>query len=91
MPEIVWSDYVRFRAELRGFDLDAIADILRYSPERYRDTETGRFVAVGRCVGRLVAVPYERDRDLLCPVTVHATTRQQVRFRLRTGRYAIDE
>jgi uncharacterized protein YuzE len=59
--------------------------IIRYSSERYFDTETGRAVVVGRHNKQLVMIPYEVDNDTITPVTVHATCRQQIRFRLRTG------
>jgi hypothetical protein len=38
---------MKYRARLRGFDLDAIESILIFGQERYRDTVTGRVVAVG--------------------------------------------
>ena len=91
MPQIVWSSYLRYRAELRGFDLAKIEEILRFSGERYYDTVTGREIAVGKHDNRLVIIPYERSGDLITPVTIHSTTRQQIRFRLRTGRFAINE
>jgi hypothetical protein len=31
-------------------------------------------------------IPYEEDETTLTPVTIHATTRQQIKFRLNTGR-----
>jgi hypothetical protein len=91
MPQIVWSNYLRYRAELRGFDLAKIEEILRFSGERYYDTVTGREIAVGKHDNRLVIIPYERSGELITPVTIHSTTRQQIRFRLRTGRFAINE
>ena len=91
MPQIIWSNYLRYRAELRGFDLAKIEEILRFSGERYYDTVTGREIAVGKHDNRLVIIPYERSGELITPVTIHSTTRQQIRFRLRTGRFAINE
>ncbi len=91
MPQIIWSNYLRYRAELRGFDLAKIEEILRFSGERYYDTVTGREIAVGKHDNRLVIIPYERSGDLITPVTIHPTTRQQIRFRLKTGRFAIYE
>lgn len=85
--QLVWTDYLRYRAELRGFDLNEMEDIVRYSTERYFDTATGRPIVVGHIAGVLVMIPYELTEDLLTPVTIHATTRQQVNFRLRTGRF----
>jgi hypothetical protein len=85
--EIVWTDYIQHRARLRGFDLAKIEQIVRYSPERYLDTVTGRAVAVGRHDDVLIVVPYEASGRSLTPITVHATTRQQISFRLKTGRF----
>lgn len=91
MPEITWSDYLRYRARLRGFDLSKIEEILRYSGERYYDTVTGRAIAIGKYNNLLVMIPYEDDGNSITPVTIHATTRQQIQFRLRSGRFVIDE
>jgi len=38
--KIVWSGYMKYRTELRGFDFRKIEDVLRYSKERYFDTIT---------------------------------------------------
>lgn len=46
--DIIWTDYMRYRAKLRGFDIAKIEHIMRYSSERYVDTATGRTVVVGR-------------------------------------------
>jgi len=83
----IWSDYIKYRAESRGFDLTKIEKILRYSGERYFDTVTHRLVAVGKHDDRLVMIPYEKSVDSIKPVTIHATTRQQIKFRLKTGRF----
>ena len=84
---IVWTDYLRYRADLRGFDLDVLEQILRYSSERYVDAETGRQIVVGRHDTRLVMVAYEEPGGNMVPVTVHAISRQQITFRLRMGRF----
>ncbi len=76
-----------YRAKLRGFDLDKIEYIIRYSTERYYDIATQRLVVVGGHNEILVLVPYEHDGDKIIPITVHATTRQQINFRLKTGRF----
>jgi hypothetical protein len=77
---------MRYRAELRGFDLTKLEHILRHSDERYLDIETQRKVVVGRHDEQLVIIPYDVEADTITPVTVHATTRQQIRLRLQTGR-----
>ena len=87
MPLINWTDYLRYRAGLRGFDLAKLERIIRHSSERYFDTETGRSIVVGRHGRKLVMIPYEMKGDLIEPVTVHATTHHQIQFRLRTGRF----
>ena len=91
MQTIIWSDYLLYRAELRGFDIEKIESILRYSGERYFDTVTGREIAVGKHDNILVIIPYDIEGEQIIPVTIHSTTRQQIRFRLRTGRFTIDE
>ncbi len=83
---IYFTEYLRYRAETRGFDLTLLEAILRHSSERYHDTETGRSVAVGKHRNALVLIPYETNDSTITPVTVHATTRQQIKFRLQTGR-----
>ena len=86
MPDIVWTDYLRYRAKLRNYDLDLLEKIVRHSGERYFDTETERTVIVGRHEKHLVMIACEMYDDSITPVTVHAITRQQISFRLRTGR-----
>ena len=44
---IIWTDYMKYRANLRGYDLSVIEDILRYNEERYFDMVTGRYVVIG--------------------------------------------
>jgi hypothetical protein len=91
MMNIIWTEYLQYRVDLRGFDLAEIEHIIRHSGERYLDTETRRTVVVGRHNRQLVMIPYEMDEENLIPVTIHATTRQQIRFRLRTGRFTTNE
>ncbi|MEW6419469.1 MAG: hypothetical protein AB1480_15375 [Nitrospirota bacterium] len=84
---IIWSNYLKYRTELRGFELSKIENILRHSGERYFDTVTRRLIAVGKHDDRLVIIPYEKHGNEIIPVTIHATTRQQINFRLKTGRF----
>jgi hypothetical protein len=37
---IVWTDYFKYRAGLRGFDLTEVEKILSFGDERYFDTAT---------------------------------------------------
>lgn len=85
--EIVWTDYMKYRARSRGFDLAQIEQIVRYSSERYLDTVTGRLITVGRIDDLLVMLPCDVEQSSITPVTIHATTRQQINFRFRTGRF----
>ncbi|MGH9855316.1 MAG: hypothetical protein ACREBD_36235 [Blastocatellia bacterium] len=87
MSSIVWTEYLQYRAGLRGFDLAKLEHIIRHSSERYFDTETGRPIVVGRHDRRLLMIPYDVEGETITPVTVHAIARQQIRFRLRTGRF----
>jgi hypothetical protein len=84
---ILWTDYLKYRAALRGFELDKLEVIIRHSTERYFDTETERHVVVGRHNLQLVMIPYDIENDTMTPVTVHTITRQQIRFRLNTRRF----
>lgn len=84
---VVWTDYMKYKASLRGDDLASIESIVKSSSERYFDTATGRRVAVGRHDSDLVIIPYEVDEDLITPVTIHVATRQQINSRIRSGRF----
>ena len=86
MPTIVWSDYMRYRANLRGFSLERIEEILKHSTERYFDSETRRMIVVGKHDNQLVIIPYDEEDDTITPVTIHTVTRQQIKFRLKSGR-----
>ena len=85
--KIVWTDYVKYRADVRGFDLEKIEEILRYSDERYFDVVTLRQIAIGRHSDRIIMIPYESSENLITPVTIHVINRQQIKFRLKTGRF----
>lgn len=87
---LIWTDYIKYKARSREFDLVKIEGIVRYSTERYFDTETGRQIAIGYHDNQLVMIPYEVHQDSVIPITVHATTRQQIRYRIRTGRYTLE-
>ncbi|OHB98190.1 MAG: hypothetical protein A2W74_09525 [Planctomycetes bacterium RIFCSPLOWO2_12_38_17] len=78
---------MKHRAELRGFDFSKIENILRHSAEKYLDTATQRLIIVGKHDDILVIIPYEQHGNEISPITIHATTRQQINFRLKTGRF----
>ena len=66
---IHWTDYLKYRAALRGFDLEKLEAIVRHSTERYFDTETERHVVVERHNLQLVIVPYDVDNEIITLVT----------------------
>ncbi len=84
---IRWTEYLRYRSRLRGYELSKIEHILKHSTERYNDSETFRSIVVGRHDQQLVMIAYGVEGDVMTPVTIHATTRQQIRFRIKTGRF----
>ncbi|MEA2040695.1 MAG: hypothetical protein U9N82_12860 [Thermodesulfobacteriota bacterium] len=84
---IVCTEYMKYRLCLRGYDLATVEQILRYSSERYVDTVTGRVVAIGRHEKLLVMIPYELKERILMPITIHATSRQQINSRIKSGRF----
>jgi hypothetical protein len=51
------------------------------------DTVTGRVVAIGRHEKLIVMIPYELKGRTLTPVTIHATSRQQINSRIKSGRF----
>ena len=75
------------KASLRGFDLFRIENIIIHPSEQYYDVFTGRDIAVGHYDSKLVLIPYESDEDVITPVTIHVTTRQQINVRIKTGRF----
>ena len=88
MTEIIWTDYLTYKATLRGFNLTTIEEIIRYSSERYFDTATDRWVVIGQQAKILVMIPHEIDAsDSIIPITIHATSRQQVNYRVKSGRF----
>ena len=82
---IEWTDYMKYRAKKRRFNLTKLEYIVRHSSKRYFDLTTARSVAIGKHEKDLVIIPYEVEDDTYIPVTVHRTTRQQIKFRLNTG------
>lgn len=84
------TEYLAYRAELRQFDLAVIERIVRYAQERYFDTETGRRIVIGEHNQHLVMIAYEENNASITPITIHATSRQQVKFRIKTGRFSYE-
>lgn len=90
MWEIRITDYFKYRINLRNYDLTIIKKIIKYSEERYLDSETGRNILIGNHKKKLVLIAYEMDENTITPVTIHATTRQQIKFRIKTRRFVYE-
>jgi len=86
MKTIVWTEYLKYRIKLRGFNIQKLENILRYSSEKYFDTATDRLIVVGKHENILVMIPYEEGKINITPITVHATSRQQINYRIKSGR-----
>ena len=88
MIEIIWTDYLKYRAKLRGFNLSGIEEIIRFSTERYFDSSTERWVVIGKDSNILVMIPHEvAENGTITPTTIHATSRQQINYRVKSGRF----
>ena len=88
MKQIYWTDYFKYRVKLRGFNLENVEEILRYGTERYCDTATNRLVVIGKDANVLVMIPHEIDEEnTITPITIHATSRQQINYRVKSGRF----
>lgn len=88
--KIIWNDYIKYKAKLRSFELERIEEILRHSDEKYFDTVTHRSVAIGKHSKIIVMILYDKINDSITPVTIHATTRQQIKFRLKSKRFVYE-
>ena len=73
--------------EVRNYNKEKIEHIIRFSSERYFDTETRRFVIIGKHDHRVVIIPIDKSGNVIIPVTIHAISRQQIRFRILSGRF----
>ena len=90
MLRILWTDYLQYRLKLRDFDINRVERILRHGDERYLDTATEKMIAVGKHDSRLVLIAYDAtEENQIIPTTIHATTRQQVNNRLKSGRFQL--
>ena len=82
------TGYFRDRCRARQYTSERILEILRTSTERYYDHESGRMVKIGIHVKDLVIVVYDQDNNVVTPVTVYETSRQQIRSLINEGRLA---
>lgn len=87
---IRWTDYMKYRIQMRGFDQEKIEEIFDNPHEQYYDTATFRNVLVGNLDRQLVLIPYEKEKDTVIPVTIHAITRKQIDLRIKTGRFVYE-
>ena len=86
MKTIVWTEYLKYRTKLRGFNIQKLENMLKYSNEKYFDIATDRLIVVGKHEKILVMIPYEETKINIIPITVHATNRQQINYRIKSGR-----
>ena len=88
MIKIIWTDYLMYKARLRGFNLSNIEDIIRHSSERYFDTSSRRHIVVGKDAKVLVVIPHDIDEfDTVPPITIHAITIIHINYRVKSGRF----
>ena len=87
---IRWTDYMKYRLQIREFDREKIEEIFANPQEQYYDTATLRNVIVSTIDRQLVLIPYEKEKDTVIPVTIHAITRKQIDFRIKTGRFVYE-
>lgn len=89
--QMIWTEYLDYRMKTRGYDKEKIEHIIRYSSERYFDTETRRNVVTGRHGTKEVLIPFDKKGKTVVPITIHAISRQQIRFRILSGRFEYEE
>ena len=54
--------------------------------QRYYDTATDWLVVIGKHASILVVIPHEiDDENNITPITIHATSRQQINYRVKGG------
>jgi hypothetical protein len=85
--QIRWTDYLVYKMNVRGYQKEKIEHIIRFSLERYFDTETRRYVIIGMHGDKEVIIPFDKEGKTIIPVTIHAISRQQIRFRKLSGRF----
>jgi uncharacterized DUF497 family protein len=77
MKEVVWTDYFKYRVQLRGFTFKNVEGILWYRTERYSDTVTRRLVVVGKDGNVLVMIPHEvHEESTITPITNKSASRR---------------
>ncbi len=74
MIEIIWTDYMKYRANLRGFELQQLERIVRFSGERYYDTVTGNQIVVGKHNRDLVVIPDESSENYIIALQIKVRT-----------------
>jgi hypothetical protein len=77
--------------ELRHIAADLPSYVFQSADERFRDMETGHFIAVKRVLiynaQREVMVAYDVENDIAVLLTIHPLRKGQKEGRIQTGRW----
>lgn len=91
MKQIIYSEHLLFRLELRLIPPELPRTIYQESQEKYIDTETGLLVAVHHAQHqgktRELAVVFTEDERLVKLITVHPLKPNQKLHRTLSGRW----
>lgn len=84
------NKYFLYRLKVREYEIEKIESILKTSSEVYVDSDTGRNIKVGKHDTVLVIVAYDIEQDgSTTPVTVYQTSRKQINYYLKKGRFHV--
>ena len=91
MKEIVYTDHLKFRIELRHIPDSLPKEIYLGAKERYFDVKTRHMVAVKevKFAGRMreMMVCYDEKGDRVEIITIHPLKTYQKLHRIKTGRW----
>lgn len=88
---VVYTAHLELRVKLRFIPTDLPRKIYKTAKERYFDTETKLFIAIGQAIykskRREFAVVYEETATAVRLITIHPLKLQQKAARIQTGRW----
>ena len=86
-----YSKHLNIRLELRHITADLPSHVFQNADERFKDIETGHFIAAKKVliynVQREVMVAYDEKGDIAALLTIHPLKKGQKDGRIRTGRW----
>ena len=89
--EVIYSRHLQFRMQMRGIPEKMPERIYRESQQRYYNHHTLRRVAVMEVQHNrrrtLMMIAYDQFAEHADLLTIHPITKDQIRERLRTGRW----